>query len=111
MRASRAGCARAYRGWRARRSTATGWGLCRRRGSQAADLTLAWLAREEHLIGQPLLDNLAIQRRGLQQVLVIAVRDHATVIEHNDLVCERDRRQAVRDHERRAPGHRLVERE
>ena len=33
------------------------------------------------------------------------------MVEHDDLVGQRDRRQAVGDDERRAPGHRLVERE
>src|SRR5664280_1591344 len=107
MRAGRAGCARAYRGWRARLSTAIGWGLCRPSGSQAADLALARLTREEDLVGQPLLDDLAIQLGGVEQVLVVAVCDDAAVVEHDDLVGERDRRKAVGDDERRAPGHRL----
>ena len=47
----------------------------------------------------------------LEQVLVVAVRDDAAVVEHDDLIGQRDRREAVGDHERRAPGHRLVERE
>ena len=33
------------------------------------------------------------------------------MVEHDDLVGERDRREAVGDDERRAPRHRLVERE
>ena len=42
---------------------------------------------------------------------MVAVGDHATVVEHHDLVGEGDRGQAVGDDEGGAPGHRLVERE
>ena len=43
--------------------------------------------------------------------VVVAVGDDAAVVEHDDLIGERDRREAVGDHEGRAPGHRLVERQ
>src|SRR6202030_336639 len=81
-------------------------------GSQPAYLRLAWqLACEEDLVGQPLLDDFAIQLGGAQQLLVVALGEDPAAVEHHDLVGERDRREAVGDDERRAPGHGLVERE
>jgi hypothetical protein len=42
---------------------------------------------------------------------VVALGDDPAVVEHDDLIGQRDRREAVGDHEGRAPGHRLRERQ
>ena len=63
------------------------------------------------LVGQALLDDLAVQRRALEQLVVGAARGDRAVLEHDDLVGERDRREAVGDHERRAARHHLAQRE
>ena len=46
-----------------------------------------------------------------EQLVVRALRRDATVLEDDDLVGQRDRREPVGDHERRAPGHHLAQRE
>ena len=56
-------------------------------------------------------DDLAVELGGVEQLVVVALGDDAPVVEHDDLVGEFDRREAVRDHERGAPGHRLGERD
>ena len=81
----------------------------RSRRSQARH-RLARLAREEHLVGQALLGDLGVQRAALEQLGVRAAGRDRAVLEHDDLVGERDRRQPVGDHERRAPGHHLAQR-
>ena len=83
----------------------------RERHSATALLALARLLRQEHVLGQALLDDLAVQLRLLQQFLVVALRDDPTVVEHDDLIRQRDRGEAVGDHERRASRHRLGERQ
>ena len=87
-------------------------GRVRSRGSQAAHLR----SRGSRASGRP--GRAAPWRRfrgtarsSSSSSLVVAVRQHAAVVEHDDLIGERDRRQAVGDDERRAPRHRLVERE
>ena len=60
--------------------------------------------------GRPLCGDLRVQRRARQQLVVRAVRDHLAVLEHDDLVGERDRREPVGDHERRAARHHLAQR-
>ena len=70
--------------------------------SQARHLRLERLAREEDLVGQALLDDLAVERRALEQLLVRAVVDQPRRPRARDLVGERDRREAVGDDERRA---------
>ena len=100
----RAGAGAGRRGaWRARAASAP--------ASQARHLALARLAREEDLVGQALLDDLAVQL-GLLEQLVVACRAAAirAVLEHDDLVGQRDRRQAVGDDERRAARHDLAQR-
>ncbi len=51
--------------------------------------------------------DLAIQGRALEQLRVLSPRNQAPVVEHHDLIRQRDRREAVGDHERRASRHRL----
>ena len=63
------------------------------------------------LLGQALLDDLAVELGALEQLLVVAVGDDPAVVEHDDLIGQRDRGEAVGDDEGGAPGHRLVERE
>jgi hypothetical protein len=53
------------------------------------------------------LVDLAKDRARLEQLLLGAARRDAAVLEHDDLVRERDRREAVRDDERRPVAHRL----
>ena len=47
----------------------------------------------------------------LQQLVVAALGRDPAILEHDDLVGERDRRQPVGDHERRPAGHHLAQRE
>src|SRR4051794_1111246 len=67
-----------------RRSTAGG-------GSQPRRLPLPRLARQEDRVGQALLDDLAVQLVVLEQLVVRAARDQPPVLEHRDLVGQRDR--------------------
>ena len=69
------------------------------------------LRGEEDLVGQALLDDLAVQVGDLEQLVVRAARDELAVLEHDDLVGQRDRRQAVGDDERRPAGHHLAQRD
>ncbi len=55
-------------------------------------------------------DDLAVELGGLEQLVVVSLGDDAAVVEHHDLVGEFDRREAVRDHEGGATGHRLGQR-
>jgi hypothetical protein len=69
------------------------------------------LARQEHLVRQALLDDLAVEALLREQLLVRAVRGDPAALQHDDLVGERDRREAMRDHERGAALHHLAERQ
>src|SRR4051812_19281865 len=78
--------------------------------SQARHRALARLAREEDLVGEPLLDDLAVEGRALQELVVRAMVQQSPALEHRDLVGERDRRQPMGDDERRAAGPDLCKR-
>ena len=64
----------------------------------------------KHLVREPLGRDLGVQRRLRQERLVITARDHAPGLEDDDVVGQRDRREPVRDHERRPPPHDLAQR-
>ena len=114
-RPARAACARARVASPRRR---------RRRSSQAAPgpmragaLTAppprvsTGLRGEEDLVGQALLDDLAVERRMSSSSSSCVPRAAiAAALEHDDLVGQRDRREAVGDHERRAALHHLAQR-
>ena len=68
------------------------------------------LARQEDLVGQALLDDLAVQRATARAARRGCRGDDPAVLEHDDLVGERDRREPVGDDERRAAGHHLAQR-
>src|SRR5690606_4978412 len=57
------------------------------------------LRGEELVVGE-----LAVQRRGVEELGVRAGRDHAAAVEHDDLVAVDDGRQPVRDHQQGAAG-------
>jgi hypothetical protein len=53
------------------------------------------LARQEDLVGQPLGGDLGVQRRAVEQLGVRAARRDPALLEHDDVVGERDRREPV----------------
>ena len=61
--------------------------------------------------GSPFSAISAYSGERLEQLGVRAARGDPAVLEHDDLVGERDRREPVRDHERRPPGHHLAQRD
>jgi hypothetical protein len=70
----------------------------------------ARVAVEEDLVRQALLGDLGVQGRGLEQLRVRPARLDAALLEHHDVVGQRDRRQPVGDDERRPAGHDLAQR-
>src|SRR3954447_24912826 len=52
--------------------------------SQARHRALARLAREEDLVGEPLLDDLAVEGRALQELVVRAMVQQSPALEHRD---------------------------
>ena len=62
-----------------------------------------------HLLEQPVLVDLAEERALLEQLVARPARGDPPVLEHDDLVGERDRRQPVRDDDRRPPAHDLAQ--
>src|SRR4051794_29887562 len=63
--------------------------------------------RNPDLLEQAELVDLAEDRALLEQLVLRSLRHDAAVLQHDDPVGERDRRQAVRDHYRGAAAHRL----
>ena len=76
----------------------------------AHHLALGVLAREEDLVRKSPLGDLAVERRLGHQLHMRPACGDAALLEHHDLVGERDRRQPVRDHERGPPRHHLGKR-
>ena len=58
---------------------------------------------------QPVLVDLPVDRARLEQLVVRAARRDPAAVEHDDLVGERDRREPVRDDDRRPAAHRLAQ--
>jgi len=77
----RGGAAARGAGWRARAR-----GGLPLPGSQPRHLPLARLAGQEHPLGHALLDDLAIQVRAPEELLMIAARHDPPPLEHHDLV-------------------------
>ena len=109
--------AQAPRGARGRsnRRSGAGTSLMSAPPARAARLLLVGLAAVEAAErgAQPrhaLVDDLRVQRARVEQLLVRALRGDAPVLHHDHAVGERDRRQAVGDHERRAALHHLAQR-
>src|SRR4051794_31344558 len=98
-RANRAACARGPPRPRA------GSTSCAAVHSQARPLPLLRLPREEYLVREPLLRDLAIQVGAHEQFVMRALGRDPALLEHDDLVGERDRREAVADDERGALAH------
>ena len=71
---------------------------------------LVGLARQEDLVGQALLGDLAVEVGLVEQLVVRAACRDSPVLEHDDLVGHRDRRQPVADDERRARVHQPAQR-
>ena len=80
----------------------------RRRRSQPATSRSRGLRVRKTWSGRPFSTISRYSSDGLEQLVVVAVGDDPAVVEHDDLVGQRDRREAVGDHERRAPRHRLA---
>src|SRR5207248_4322871 len=66
-------------------------------------LALLEVALEEHGILEAVLGDLGVERAALEQLVVPSAVDDPPAVEHDDLVGERDRREAVGDDERRPP--------
>src|SRR5712691_1169647 len=66
-------------------------------------------ARRELLLEQPVLVDLAVDVARLEQLVVRAAGGDRALVEHDDLVGERDRREAMRDDDRRPAAHHLAQ--
>src|SRR5437588_2115938 len=63
----------------------------------------------EPSLEQAVLVDVAVDRTRLEQLLVRPAGDDPSLVKDDDLVCERDRREAVGDDQRRAAAHRLAQ--
>src|SRR5262245_11771001 len=75
-----------------------------REAERSRDLPL-----RDHALELAVLVDLAVHRARPDQVLVHAACGDAAVLEDDDLVGERDRRQAMGDDDRRPAAHRLAQ--
>ena len=78
--------------------------------SPAAASRSAGLRVRKTWSGSPFSAISRVQRRRLDQLVVRAARGDAPVLEHDDLVGQRDRRQPVADDERRPRAHQAAQR-
>ena len=102
-RRARAACARA------RRSRASGAQIVAARAHSPATLSTGSRLRKTWS-GSPLVAISAYSGDSVEQLVVRAAGEHAPVLEHDDVVGQRDRREPVGDHERRAARHHLAQR-